>query len=83
MVLTDAPFPGWKMTVDDRPAQLYWVNGDLHRAVYVPAGSHDIRFSYFPDTLKAGMVVSIPAWLSEFGYLGWGARRRRLERRPV
>lgn len=82
VVLTDAPHPGWRASVDGNPTPLYSVNGDLHRAVKVSGGKHEIRFAYFPASLKLGLSVSVPAWLLALGYVGWGVKRRRRRREP-
>ena len=40
----------------------------------VPAGSHRVRFHYFPSTLRWGLVVSPTALALILVYLVWGAR---------
>ncbi len=77
VVMTDAPHPGWRAHVDNEPTPLYPVDGDLHRAVRVNGGAHEIRFDYFPGSLKLGMGASIPAWILVLSYLVWGMKRRR------
>ncbi len=76
VTLTDAPWPGWTVAVDGKPGSLFSVNGGLHRAVHVKEGSHRVVFSYFPDTLKAGLWISCPMWLVIALYLTWGIRRQ-------
>lgn len=64
VVLTDAPWPGWKVTVDGAPAEILSLNGGLHRGVRVSAGRHDLHFSYLPATLVTGLVASVVSWLA-------------------
>lgn len=58
LVLTDASYPGWKATVDDRATRIYRANYAL-RAVVVPAGEHEVRYIYDPLSLKLGIGISI------------------------
>lgn len=71
LVLSDAPFPGWRVNVDGRARPMFWANGGLHRAVVVPAGQHQVRFAYWPSTLSAGMAVSLSMWLLLALALAW------------
>lgn len=48
--------PGWRVWVDGTPASLVQVNGFL-QGVYVPAGDHEVRFAYVPDTFWVGMGI--------------------------
>jgi hypothetical protein len=56
-VLRDAWYPGWKVWVNDRPAEL--LRADLvFKAVKVPAGNNRVRFEYVPTQLKSGWTIS-------------------------
>jgi hypothetical protein len=72
VVLTDQPWPGWRVDIDGKEARLWSVNADLHRAVLVPAGSHRVRFHYFPSALRWGLVVSVVALVTILAYFVWG-----------
>jgi len=56
VVLSDLWFPGWKVTVDDRPAKLFRVN-HAFRGVEVAAGRHEIRFRYRPASFTIGLLI--------------------------
>jgi prepilin-type N-terminal cleavage/methylation domain-containing protein len=57
VVLRDAFAPGWRATVDGRPATIARANS-LFRAVHVPRGRHVIRFEYRPPAIAAGLTLT-------------------------
>lgn len=57
VVLADAYYPGWQATVDEQSTPIYRAN-TVVRAVYVPAGSHEIVFRYRPVEFWVGAAVS-------------------------
>lgn len=75
LVLTDVHFPGWKATVDGRPAQIERVDY-LLRGVVVPPGKHRVEFRYEPLSWRVGWIVSTVALASLvcLVFIGW--RRR-------
>jgi hypothetical protein len=58
LVLSDAFYPGWMVTVDGRPAHLYRANYAF-RAVVVPSGQHVVTFTFRPGSLYLGGAVSL------------------------
>jgi hypothetical protein len=49
--------PFWRVDVDGRPAELLRANA-LFRAVALPPGQHEVRFTYRPTHLYAGLGVT-------------------------
>ena len=50
-------FPGWRVKVNGRTAAIRVANYAF-RAVEVPAGPVELRFSYWPEGLSVGLAVS-------------------------
>jgi hypothetical protein len=76
LVLTDVQYPGWKATVDGRPASIERVNY-LMRGVVVPAGRHRVELRYEPLSWRVGWIVSLVALLCVAGAAFVGLRQRR------
>lgn len=74
LVLTDAHYPGWRVSVDGRPVTLHRANFAF-RAVSVPAGAHVVVFEYRPASVRVGLAVSSAASLV-IGSLLLATRRR-------
>lgn len=65
VLLTDNYYPGWKATVDGKATEIF--RGDYSfKAVFVPKGSHIIRFIYFPLTFKIGLAISVVGIITFF-----------------
>jgi hypothetical protein len=76
LVLADVHFPGWKVWVDGRRAELRRVNY-LLRGVLLSPGSHTVEFRYEPDSWRAGWVVSALGVTVLAGLVLFGRRRAR------
>jgi hypothetical protein len=57
LVMLEAFAPGWKATLDGRPAPLLAANL-LFRAVPVPAGDHEVEMRYRPRSHAAGALAT-------------------------
>lgn len=58
-VFSEVVYPGWKAWVDGARAELLTAN-HVFRAVWVPAGEHEVRFSYEPvwwTPIRVGLVL--------------------------
>ncbi|MBI2299668.1 MAG: YfhO family protein [Armatimonadetes bacterium] len=75
VVLAQSRYPGWRVTVDGRPAELRGAER-LFMSVAVPAGAHTVEFSFDNACVKAG------AWLSRLGWLLWALSLLAWARRP-
>jgi hypothetical protein len=80
LVLADAIQANWKSTVDGRPATIVAAD-HAFVAVAVPAGTHEIHFSYPPPLHTAGAPVSAAAAMLLLGAVGLEAGRPRWRRR--
>jgi len=57
LVLTDSFEPSWRADVDGAPASVLRANA-MFRAVKIPPGSHEVRFTYRPASFRLGMALS-------------------------
>ncbi|MBV8842074.1 MAG: YfhO family protein [Bryobacterales bacterium] len=72
VILTDTWFPGWRATVDGKPATIYQVYGGV-RGVSAGSGPHTIEMRYVPWSVFFGAaltllatIVTIFAWRATF-----------------
>ncbi|MCK9302562.1 MAG: YfhO family protein [Bacteroidales bacterium] len=58
-VFSEIYYPyGWKALIDGKPKEHFRVDYSL-RALNIPAGQHNIRFEFRPDSVKKGDTISI------------------------
>ena len=69
LVLSENHYPGWRASVDGKPAEIIRVNYN-QRGVAVPAGQHFVTFVYRPGSVLAGLAVSL---LTLAGLSVWAA----------
>jgi hypothetical protein len=58
LVLSDAYYPGWQVTVDNIPQPLFKANG-VFRGAWVGKGVHEVRFTFWPSRVLTGGVISV------------------------
>jgi hypothetical protein len=75
VVLADTHDPGWRLTIDGRPAPILRANL-LMRAAGVEAGLHTLEFVYKPTSLKVGAWCSASALVFLPIVLVWARRDR-------
>jgi hypothetical protein len=74
LVLADPWHPQWRVEVDGRPAELLRVDHTF-RGVRIPAGRHEVVFTYQDRALWLGAAVALATCLALAGL--WAVRRRR------
>lgn len=67
LVLSEMYYPGWRATVDGKPAAIYKVDGAL-RGIIVPNGTSTVVMDYKPLTIYAGGAITILTFLAVLGY---------------
>jgi Bacterial membrane protein YfhO len=78
LVLSDQYFPGWTATVDGEATEIRPANLTM-RAVAVPAGEHEVVFSYEPAGWRFGLVLTAlgALVLAARGFAPWLVARIR------
>ena len=83
VVLDDAWAPGWSVRVDGESTRALRADVIL-RGVVVPAGTHEIAWSYRVPGLRAGIALSAVGLLALATWATWApAGRRRRRRRDL
>jgi hypothetical protein len=80
LVVGDPWYPQWRVEVDGRPAELLRVD-HAFRGVRVPAGSHQVVFTYQDRALQIGLAVSLVAVAGLLGLWLWRRRQARAAER--
>jgi hypothetical protein len=58
VVLADTFYPGWRLTIDGKPAPIYRVNR-LMRGAAVPAGESKLVYTYDPGSFRSGGWITL------------------------
>lgn len=58
VILADTYYPGWRLTIDGKPAPIYRANR-MMRGAAVPAGEHTLVYTYEPGSFRIGAIVSL------------------------
>jgi hypothetical protein len=74
LVLPDPYYPQWHVKVDGKPAKLLEVD-HAFRGVKVPAGAHQMVFTYQDRAMQAGFLLSLLTCLGILGLWVWSRRR--------
>lgn len=67
LFLSDSYHSGWRASVDGVDSKVYRANYTF-RAVSVPKGEHEIKFVYFPDSFKWGIISLVGGLVGVVGY---------------
>jgi hypothetical protein len=62
LLLAETAYPGWRVTVDGQPADSL-VAFTTIRAVCVPAGEHEVAWTFRPDVYWIGALLTFLTWL--------------------
>lgn len=58
LILLDSYYPGWKVYVDDKPAQIL-VADCIYRGVKLSPGKHKVHFIFDPIIVKLGALLTL------------------------
>jgi membrane protein YfhO len=77
LVLSDQFYVGWKAIVDNVETPIYRTNG-IMRGIFIQSpGIHNVEFSFVPESLRNGLIVSSTSLLILIGVTIWGAKSKR------
>jgi len=77
LVLSDAWYPGWRVTVDGKPAPLLRADYALH-GVALPAGRHTVELTYRSRPAAVGLLLSAVGILGLLAFAAIGRKRPTL-----
>lgn len=58
LFLSDTNYPGWRVTIDDKPTTIISAFS-VFRAVELPAGNHQVIFSFRPLSFTIGLGITV------------------------
>jgi uncharacterized membrane protein YfhO len=72
LVLADTWYEGWRARDNGEPTKIYRADY-LYRAVFVRAGPHAIDFTFEPQSVWVGFVISAVSllWVGIMGVWAW------------
>jgi len=76
LVVSDAYYKDWRATVDGKPTHIYPTDVAF-RSIFVPAGIHQVSFTYRATSFKSGLAVSALTLILLVGAAAWEAIRER------
>jgi hypothetical protein len=76
VVLADLLAPGWRLTIDDRPAPILRANLSM-RAAAVAAGRHTLVYTYDPASVHLGVWISLGGLAALAGMIAWARPQSR------
>jgi hypothetical protein len=72
VILADAFYPGWRLTIDGAEAPIYRTNHAM-RGAAVAAGTHRLVYTYEPDSFRYGVWLSLAGAAALAALTGWTA----------
>ena len=83
LVLSEIYYPaGWKAAIDGQETEIFKTNSVL-RSVVVPAGTHEMSFTFDPWSYRAGLNLSRAGWILALFCIGGGLSRTPSIRRRI
>ncbi|MBI3607912.1 MAG: hypothetical protein HY207_08090 [Nitrospirae bacterium] len=82
LVVSEQEFPGWEVTVDEAPAQIFGVNAILMGTSLSP-GPHRVTFRFAPKSVRLGIRLALGAVAVVVAFLAadmLGSRRAKRRR---
>lgn len=80
LVLADQDYPGWVARVDGQSARIeHLKKAEIFRAVLVPPGSHEVTFTYEPQSFRAGLYLALFSSMLMAMTLGVTGMKKRLQ----
>jgi hypothetical protein len=79
LVVSESYYPGWRATIDGQPAAIHRANYSM-QGVVVPAGTHQVVFSFTPTSLYFSGALSVVALVAAMVFI---VRRTDQERAPL
>lgn len=76
LVLREVSFPGWRARLDGRAVPIHTADG-VFQSITVPAGHHQVVFTYRPPDLRVGEGLSLLALIVALASLVLAGRRHR------
>jgi hypothetical protein len=74
VVLADAYYPGWRLTIDGQPRPILRTNR-MMRGALVGAGPHTLVFRYDPPSLRVGLTLTVLGLFALVALGVWSFRR--------
>jgi hypothetical protein len=63
LVFSDTYYPGWKAFIDNDETKIYRTDAII-KGIYIPAGNHEIVFSFLPVNFWLGASISLISFIS-------------------
>lgn len=76
VILADVYYPGWKLTIDGKPAPILRANR-LMRGAAVREGKHRLVYTYEPQSFRLGGLVSLAGIAALAVFSAWSFRPGR------
>ena len=76
LVLTDLAYPGWKLTIDGKPAEGVVVE-EVFRGAQIPPGEHSLVWTFHHNSFYWGTTISLCSLFFLMAYSLLPLRRRR------